>query len=79
MSTFQVYTSVLAKSNCTRSNSVPKQIYYEDSCFCAILTLFVLTIPAFAGVTVNSPSNDESVSSPFTLSASSADLCISEC
>ncbi len=41
-------------------------------CFSAILTLFLLTIPAFAGVTVNSPSNGESVSSPFTLSASSA-------
>lgn len=31
--------------------------------------MLALTVPAFAGVTVNSPSNDTTVSSPFTLSA----------
>lgn len=31
--------------------------------------IIALTIPAFAGVTVNSPANDTTVSSPFTLSA----------
>lgn len=35
----------------------------------AVLTL---SLPALAGVTVNSPSNDATVSSPFTLSASSS-------
>jgi hypothetical protein len=35
----------------------------------AVLTL---SLPAFAGVTVNSPSNNTSVSSPFTLSASAS-------
>lgn len=32
----------------------------------------LLSLPALAGVTVNSPTNDSSVSSPFTLSASSS-------
>ena len=31
--------------------------------------VFALSLPAFAGVTVNSPANDSDVSSPFTLSA----------
>ncbi len=40
--------------------------------FSAILMLFVSTAVSLAGVTVNSPSSGQSVSSPFTLSASSA-------
>jgi hypothetical protein len=35
------------------------------------------SLPAFAGVTINSPSNNSSVSSPFTLSAS-ASICSSQ-
>lgn len=42
------------------------------TCASALLTLFVFTAPAFAGVTVNNPSNSDTVSSPFTLSASAA-------
>jgi hypothetical protein len=38
----------------------------------ACLGVFALSIPAFAGVTVNSPVNNTDVSSPFTLSASAA-------
>ena len=34
--------------------------------------VFALTVPALAGVTVNSPVNNTDVSSPFTLSASAA-------
>ena len=39
--------------------------------------IITLSLPAFAGVTVNSPSNDADVSSPFTLSASAA-VCSSK-
>ena len=41
------------------------------TCTYALLTLLMSTAPAFAGVTISSPSNGDHVSSPFTLSATS--------
>jgi hypothetical protein len=43
----------------------------------ALLSAATLSVPAFAGVNVSSPSNGESVTSPFTLSADAA-TCSSE-
>jgi hypothetical protein len=40
--------------------------------FLACCGVFALSLPALAGVTVNSPANDTDVTSPFTLSASAA-------
>lgn len=51
--------------------NVPKQIIVLSSFFALI------AVPAFAGVTINSPYNGEDVKSPFTLSAS-ASACSSQ-
>lgn len=45
--------------------------------FAVCCAVVAFSLPAFAGVTVNSPSNNSSVSSPFTLSAS-ASTCSSQ-
>lgn len=47
-------------------------MHLSRKAFYACCAVLALSVPAIAGVTINEPSNNSNVSSPFTLSASSA-------